>query len=95
MLVKIASASLCHSDLGALAGSSPLGTSSKPVTLGHEGVGYVQEVGANVKGFKTGDRIGFLYFLDVCCKYRQFEIGRVLTDLALLVFVKAIARTNM
>jgi propanol-preferring alcohol dehydrogenase len=69
MLVKMASASLCHSDLGALEGSSPLGTSSKPVTLGHEGVGFVEKLGANVKGFKPGDRIGFLYFLNVCCKF--------------------------
>ncbi|KAK5209188.1 hypothetical protein LTR99_010731 [Exophiala xenobiotica] len=29
--------------------------------MGHEGVGYVEEMGTNVTGFKKGDRIGFLY----------------------------------
>lgn len=40
----------------------------EPVTLGHEGVGYVEETGANVKGYKKGDRIGFLYIKGCCCK---------------------------
>ena len=66
ILVKIGSASLCHSDLMLIEGSIP-GT-GEPVTLGHEGVGYVEEMGANVKGFKKGDRIGFLYIKGCCCK---------------------------
>jgi len=66
ILVKIASASLCHSDLMLLDGAFP--GPGKPVTLGHEGVGYVEEIGAKVKGFKKGDRIGFLYVTGCCCK---------------------------
>lgn len=66
ILVKIASASLCHSDLMLLNGEFE--GPGRPVTLGHEGVGYVEKLGANVKGFKPGDRIGFLYIKGCCCK---------------------------
>jgi D-arabinose 1-dehydrogenase-like Zn-dependent alcohol dehydrogenase len=38
------------------------------VTLGHEGVGHIEAVGAEVpdKGFKVGDAIGFNYFNGAC-----------------------------
>jgi D-arabinose 1-dehydrogenase-like Zn-dependent alcohol dehydrogenase len=42
--------------------------SSEPVILGHEGVGTIVKVGADVKGFHEGDRIGFLPTKDCCCK---------------------------
>ncbi|KAK4986288.1 hypothetical protein LTR66_004447 [Elasticomyces elasticus] len=68
ILVKIASASLCHSDLMLFNGSLPSG--DRPITMGHEGVGYVERCGANVKGYKKGDRLGFLYIKGCCyeCK---------------------------
>jgi alcohol dehydrogenase, propanol-preferring len=53
ILVKIASASLCHSDI-------------MLVTKGHEGDGYVEHVGAGVNGFKKGDHVGFLYITGCC-----------------------------
>ncbi len=71
MLVKIASASLCHSDLMLLDGTFP--GPGRPVVLGHEGVGYVQETGKNVKGFKAGDRVGFLYIDGACCEFAFFS----------------------
>ena len=71
ILVKIASASLCHSDLMLLSGEFP--GPGRPVTLGHEAVGYVEKLGANVKNFKPGDRIGFLYIKGCCCKPRPFS----------------------
>ncbi|KAF2013907.1 NAD(P)-binding protein [Aaosphaeria arxii CBS 175.79] len=39
-----------------------------PVTLGHEGVGYIEEIdpAAEGKGFKVGDAIGFNYFIGCC-----------------------------
>lgn len=39
-----------------------------PVTLGHEGVGYIEAVGSDAqdKGFKVGDAIGFDYFIGCC-----------------------------
>ncbi|KAL6252908.1 putative secondary metabolism biosynthetic enzyme [Rhinocladiella similis] len=63
ILVKIASAGLCHSDLMLFDGSIP---ATEPVVMGHEGVGFAEEIGTDVKGFKKGDRLGFLYIKDVC-----------------------------
>jgi propanol-preferring alcohol dehydrogenase len=39
-----------------------------PVTLGHEGVGYIEKIhpSAEGKGFKKGDAIGFLYIIGCC-----------------------------
>lgn len=61
-LVKIKSASLCHSDILAIE------QATKPVTLGHEGVGHIVSFHASAadKGFKAGDAVGFLYIL-ACC----------------------------
>jgi D-arabinose 1-dehydrogenase-like Zn-dependent alcohol dehydrogenase len=38
------------------------------VTLGHEGVGHIESIGADVrdKGFQVGDAIGFNYFIGCC-----------------------------
>lgn len=47
-------------------GSIPV---TAPVTMGHEGVGFVKKLGANVQGFKADDRVGFLYIKGVCCQY--------------------------
>ncbi|MCJ1298336.1 hypothetical protein MMC08_001125 [Hypocenomyce scalaris] len=69
MLVKIVAASLCHSDLMPIEGNSPMTTldaNAKPVTIGHEGVGIIQAVGDKVKGFKPGDRVGFLATKNAC-----------------------------
>jgi len=63
ILVKVASASLCHSDLMLFDGSIP---ATEPVTMGHEGVGFVEDIGENVKDFKKGDRVGFLYIKGCC-----------------------------
>ncbi|KAL4808005.1 chaperonin 10-like protein [Aspergillus unguis] len=64
ILVKLASASLCHSDL--LAISNP--DLTEPFTIGHEGAGYVAGFGADTanKGFKEGDPVGFLYINGTC-----------------------------
>jgi propanol-preferring alcohol dehydrogenase len=45
---------------------------TEPVVMGHEGVGFVDDIGKNVKGFKKGDRIGFLYIKGVCCTLSIF-----------------------
>jgi len=72
MLVKIASASLCHSDLMLLEGG--ISGNGKPTTIGHEGVGYVDKVGKNVQGYKHGDRIGFLYIKGCCFKCKGCQV---------------------
>lgn len=66
VLVKIASASLCHSDLMAIARPGL----QEPFTLGHEGAGYVKTIGSAVPRSKIdwgeGSPIGFLY-INGCC----------------------------
>jgi propanol-preferring alcohol dehydrogenase len=70
-LVKIASASLCHSDLMAI--EAPR---TEPVTIGHEGVGYVTKLhpSAAGKGFKEGDAVGFLYIIGCCFACAECQI---------------------
>lgn len=55
VIVKVTKTTICGTDLGILHGKTP---SCKPgTTLGHEGVGIVQEVGESVKNFKKGDHV--------------------------------------
>ncbi|KAH8754659.1 alcohol dehydrogenase [Hyaloscypha sp. PMI_1271] len=75
VLVKIGSASLCHSEIMMMDGEFPC--SSEPVTLGHEGVGTVIKAGTDVKGFKAGDRIGFLPTKDCCFECEGCQVHNV------------------
>jgi alcohol dehydrogenase len=54
VLVEIAAAGLCHSDLSIVAG---LRKRALPVVGGHEGAGIVREVGRGVSGLKSGDHV--------------------------------------
>lgn len=54
-LVKIIKTTICGTDLGILHGKTP---SVKPgTTLGHEGIGLIEEVGTSVRKFKKGDQV--------------------------------------
>jgi alcohol dehydrogenase len=54
-LVKIIKTTICGTDLGILHGKTP---SVKPgTTLGHEGIGVIEEVGNSVRNFKKGDHV--------------------------------------
>jgi alcohol dehydrogenase, propanol-preferring len=55
--VKIAASGVCHTDLHAAEGDWPA-KPTLPFIPGHEGVGYVAAVGADVKSVKEGDRVG-------------------------------------
>ncbi len=55
VVVKITKTTICGTDLGILHGKTP---SVKPgTTLGHEGVGIIEETGDSVRNFKKGDRV--------------------------------------
>lgn len=54
VLLKIAGAGVCHSDLHIL--DEPLGLSG-PFTLGHENAGHVAALGQGVEGWKEGDAV--------------------------------------
>jgi S-(hydroxymethyl)glutathione dehydrogenase / alcohol dehydrogenase len=54
VLVRIAAAGVCHSDLSVVTGVMP---ARLPCVLGHEGAGVVEEVGPGVDGVRPGDRV--------------------------------------
>src|SRR3546814_14090050 len=54
VMVKIAGAGLCHSDLSVIDGSRPR---PLPVALGHDGAGTVVVVGAGVRGLAPADTV--------------------------------------
>ncbi|WP_027416678.1 zinc-dependent alcohol dehydrogenase family protein [Aneurinibacillus terranovensis] len=55
VIVKITKTTICGTDLHILSGDVPAVTAGR--TLGHEGVGIVEEVGSAVNNFKVGDRV--------------------------------------
>ena len=52
--IKMAATGVCRSDHSVIAGILPL---PKPIVLGHEGAGIVDEVGEGVTGFAAGDHV--------------------------------------
>lgn len=61
VLLKVTAAGLCHSDVFVMSipeGQYFLGT--MPLTLGHEGVGTVAELGAGVTNVKVGQNVAGL-----------------------------------
>ncbi len=63
LLIKIRASGICHSDLHAMDGVIPFG--STPITPGHEGAGVVEAVGTNIQDFKVGDHV-ILRFVMSC-----------------------------
>jgi alcohol dehydrogenase len=54
VLVRVAAAGLCHSDLSVIEGNRPR---PLPIVLGHEAAGVVAEVGAGVEDLRPGDHV--------------------------------------
>ena len=54
VLIKIAAAGLCHSDLSVINGDRPR---PMPMALGHEAAGVVEELGAGVTDLQVGDHV--------------------------------------
>jgi uncharacterized zinc-type alcohol dehydrogenase-like protein len=64
VLIKIAYAGVCHSDIHTVRGE--WGPQQYPLTVGHEIVGIVEEAGAEVTRHKVGDRVGVGCMVDSC-----------------------------
>ena len=62
VLVEVAGAGLCHSDLSVIDGTRPR---VMPMVMGHEASGVVREVGAAVHDLAPGDHVVFS-FVPVC-----------------------------
>src|SRR5438093_1046524 len=58
VLVEIAGAGLCHSDLSVIDGSRPR---VMPMVMGHEASGIVREVGPGVHELTPGDHVIFAF----------------------------------
>ncbi|MGE3384877.1 MAG: zinc-dependent alcohol dehydrogenase family protein [Pyrinomonadaceae bacterium] len=73
VLVEVAAAGLCHSDLSVIDGSRPR---VMPMVIGHEAAGVVRELGAGVKDLEPGDHVIFS-FVPVCGTCSFCEQDRV------------------
>src|SRR6478609_6946633 len=72
LLIEIAAAGLCHSDLSAIEGIRPR---PLPVVIGHEGAGIVRECGPGVTDLKPGDHV-VTVFVASCGVCRNCVRGR-------------------
>jgi alcohol dehydrogenase len=72
VLVKIAAAGLCHSDLSVINGDRPR---PLPMALGHEAAGIVEELGPGVTDFATGDHV-VMVFVPSCGQCLPCAEGR-------------------
>jgi propanol-preferring alcohol dehydrogenase len=70
IVVKVAASGVCHTDLHAADGDWPV-KPRLPFIPGHEGVGYVSDVGPGVTRVKEGDRVGVPWLHAACghCEY--------------------------
>ena len=73
VLVRVAAAGVCHTDLHLAEGK--LGAGRVPMVLGHEGAGVIEVVGEGVGGLAPGDRVAFC-FVPPCRVCRACSAGR-------------------
>ncbi|KAF2478035.1 GroES-like protein [Lindgomyces ingoldianus] len=74
VLVKVACASLCHSDIMLFEPNDQgLILGKNPVTIGHEATGVVVSTGSGevARKFKTGDNVGFICAVECCFECEQ------------------------
>ncbi len=67
IIVKIKAAGLCHTDHDSL-------NWGKPIVLGHEGAGVVEQIGSEITDFKIGDKV-ILNWATPCMKCFQCQEG--------------------
>ena len=72
VLVKVAAAGLCHSDLSVVNGNRPR---AMPMVLGHEGSGVIEGLGEGVDDFEIGDHVVFI-FVPSCGKCISCKEGK-------------------
>ena len=73
IVVKIEACGVCHTDLHAAEGDWPV-KPNPPFIPGHEGVGFVCEVGEGVTSVKEGDRVG-VPWLHTACGHCRHCVG--------------------
>jgi uncharacterized zinc-type alcohol dehydrogenase-like protein len=73
VVIKILYCGVCHSDLHTA--RNDWGFTAYPVVPGHEIIGRVESVGAQVNNFKPGDQVGVGCMVDSCQKCAACEHG--------------------
>ncbi|HWT24166.1 MAG TPA: alcohol dehydrogenase catalytic domain-containing protein, partial [Solirubrobacteraceae bacterium] len=74
VLVRVAAAGVCHSDLHLADGH--LGDGRVPIVPGHEGAGVVEAVGPGVERLAAGDHVAFC-FVPSCGECPPCRAGRL------------------
>ena len=73
VLLQTEACGLCHSDL--FIRSLP-SLPHAPVTLGHEAIATIEQLGPDVEGFRKGDRVGLTYLYGGCGSCESCEESR-------------------
>ena len=74
VLIKVSACAVCRTDLHVADGD--LSEPKLPLIPGHEIVGQIIETGANVEGFRVGDRVGVPWLGHTCGTCRFCKSGR-------------------
>ena len=74
VLVRVAACGVCRTDLHVVDGELP--DARLPIVPGHEIVGYVTALGADVHDFAAGDRIGIPWLAHTCRRCAYCASGR-------------------
>lgn len=69
LLIKVSACAVCRTDLHII--DKELQEPKLPLILGHQVVGYVEDFGKNVQGFKKNERVGMAWLGWACgrCEY--------------------------
>lgn len=86
VLVRLAAAGVCHTDLKARNREPADGEIHAPVVLGHEGAGVVESVGAAVTAVVPGDRVALSYLSCGGCKRCRAGVPYYCDDIGPLNF---------
>jgi propanol-preferring alcohol dehydrogenase len=66
ILIRVSVCGVCHTELDEIEGRTA--PPDFPVTLGHQVVGYVEEMGSSVHEFTIGERVGVAWIYSSCGK---------------------------
>ena len=83
VIVRVKAAGICHSDAHYRAGTAPV--HPRPMTLGHEVAGIIEELGSNVTNLRLGDRV-CVHYLATCgtCEWCASENEQFCTTGAMI-----------
>lgn len=75
VLVRLETCGLCHTDIHAANGDWPV-TPTLPLVPGHEGVGIIEKLGADVTNRTVGERVAIAWLGSACGECRYCVDGR-------------------